>query len=466
MPALRGRTIVNLFYEASTRTSSSFELAAKRLSADVVSVRSAGSSVDKGESLKDTVQTLSAYDPAAIVIRSPHAGAAQLVAGWTSAAVDQRRRRQARAPDAGAARRVHAPPAARLARRRQHLDRRRRAALARRALEHPRVHADGRQGHGLRTADADPARDRGARVRGDGDARPAQARPTSCTSCGCSTSGCASRSYRRCASTPPRYQINARRLRPGQLLMHPGPVNRGVELSGDDDRLAPGADRRAGQGRGRGADGGPLRAARRLSDSGGGGVMSETSTCSGATLEPAELLIRGAHVLDPRSGHRRAARRAHPRTARSPSSAPPDSLPADERHDDDPGDRQARIPRLRRSRMSTCAPPGRSTRRTSRPAPPRRPPAGFCAVIAMPNTIPTVDDAAVLGSLVQRRQDRRARPGRVPRVDHPRPERRRADRDGRAARRRRARLHRRRQAGRARPGCCARRSSTSGCAAA
>src|SRR6202046_70911 len=87
VPALRGRTIVNLFYESSTRTSSSFELAAKRLSADVVSVRSQGSSVDKGESLKDTVQTLPAYDPAAIVIRSPHAGAAGLVAGWTTAAV-------------------------------------------------------------------------------------------------------------------------------------------------------------------------------------------------------------------------------------------------------------------------------------------------------------------------------------------------------------------------------------------
>ena len=52
VPALRGRTVVNLFYEASTRTSSSFELAAKRLSADVVSIRSAGSSVDKGESLQ------------------------------------------------------------------------------------------------------------------------------------------------------------------------------------------------------------------------------------------------------------------------------------------------------------------------------------------------------------------------------------------------------------------------------
>jgi len=87
VPTLRGRTIVSLFYESSTRTSSSFELAAKRLSADVVSIKSTGSSVDKGESLKDTISTLSAYDPAAIVIRSPHAGAAALVAGWTEASV-------------------------------------------------------------------------------------------------------------------------------------------------------------------------------------------------------------------------------------------------------------------------------------------------------------------------------------------------------------------------------------------
>src|SRR5690349_24274310 len=69
VPTLRGRTIVNLFYESSTRTSSSFELAAKRLSADVVSIKSSGSSVDKGESLKDTIATLGAYGPEAIVIR-------------------------------------------------------------------------------------------------------------------------------------------------------------------------------------------------------------------------------------------------------------------------------------------------------------------------------------------------------------------------------------------------------------
>ena len=60
LPTLRGRTVVNLFYESSTRTSSSFELAAKRLSADTMSIKAAGSSVDKGESLKDTALTMCA----------------------------------------------------------------------------------------------------------------------------------------------------------------------------------------------------------------------------------------------------------------------------------------------------------------------------------------------------------------------------------------------------------------------
>ena len=112
VPTLRGRTVVNLFYEASTRTSSSFELAAKRLSADLISIRSAGSAVDKGESLKDTVATLSAYDPAAIVIRSPWAGPAEIVARRLLGLGRERRRRQARAPEPGAARPLHAPAAA------------------------------------------------------------------------------------------------------------------------------------------------------------------------------------------------------------------------------------------------------------------------------------------------------------------------------------------------------------------
>src|ERR671932_1807606 len=87
VPALRGRTVLNLFYEASTRTRSSFELAAKRLSADVVNFAASGSSVEKGESLKDTILTLSAHKPDAIVIRTPWAGAAALVSRWTSAAI-------------------------------------------------------------------------------------------------------------------------------------------------------------------------------------------------------------------------------------------------------------------------------------------------------------------------------------------------------------------------------------------
>ena len=87
LPTLRGRTIVHLFYESSTRTLSSFELAAKRLSADTMSLRSSGSSVDKGESLKDTALTLGAYDPDVIVIRHPATGAPQLVARLTDAHV-------------------------------------------------------------------------------------------------------------------------------------------------------------------------------------------------------------------------------------------------------------------------------------------------------------------------------------------------------------------------------------------
>jgi aspartate carbamoyltransferase catalytic subunit len=80
LPTLKGRLVVNLFYESSTRTSSSFELAAKRLSADTLTIKSVGSSVDKGESLKDTALTLGAYDPDVIVIRHPQVGAAHFVA--------------------------------------------------------------------------------------------------------------------------------------------------------------------------------------------------------------------------------------------------------------------------------------------------------------------------------------------------------------------------------------------------
>jgi aspartate carbamoyltransferase catalytic subunit len=232
VPALRGRTVVNLFYEASTRTSSSFELAAKRLSADVVSIRSAGSSVDKGESLKDTVQTLSAYDPAAIVIRSPHAGAAQLVAGWTPAAVI----------NAGDGKHEHPTQAL--------LDT---FTLRRRLgpLDGTRIWIVGDVLHSRVARSNILALQRmGAHVTVCG---PPTLIPREIEALGCDATASLDRLHEadvvyvlrmqnermRDSFVPSlreyaeRYQISSARLRPGQLLMHPGPVNRGIELSAD-----------------------------------------------------------------------------------------------------------------------------------------------------------------------------------------------------------------------------------------
>jgi aspartate carbamoyltransferase catalytic subunit len=232
VPTLRGRTVINLFYEASTRTSSSFELAAKRLSADLVTVKSQGSSVQKGESLKDTVQTLSAYGPDAIVIRSPHAGAAHLVARWSAASVI----------NAGDGKHEHPSQALldlyTLRRRVGQLEglniwivgdvlhsrvaRSNVMAFARMGCEvtvcgpptlipreieslgcNVRYTLDG-----IRDADVIYAL-RMQRERMDGSFVP---------------------SLREYAA---RYQIDGRRLAPNQLLMHPGPVNRGVELASE-----------------------------------------------------------------------------------------------------------------------------------------------------------------------------------------------------------------------------------------
>ena len=232
VPALRGRTVVNLFYEASTRTSSSFELAAKRLSADVVSIRSAGSSVDKGESLKDTVQTLSAYDPAAIVIRSPHAGAAKLVAGWTPAAV----------VNAGDGKHEHPTQAL--------LD----AYTLRRklgTLDDARIWIVGDVLHSRVARSNILALQRmGASITVCG---PPTLLPRGIEALGCDATSSLEgvreadvvyvlrlQHERMQDSYVPtlreyieRYQINPARMAPGQLLMHPGPVNRGVELSAD-----------------------------------------------------------------------------------------------------------------------------------------------------------------------------------------------------------------------------------------
>ncbi len=115
VPALRGKTVCNVFFEDSTRTRLSFETAAKRLSADTMTFAVGQSSVNKGESLRDTIETIAAMGVDAFVVRHRSSGAPLLVDGWTHGQRDQRRRRLARPPHPGAARRVHDPHRARTA---------------------------------------------------------------------------------------------------------------------------------------------------------------------------------------------------------------------------------------------------------------------------------------------------------------------------------------------------------------
>jgi aspartate carbamoyltransferase catalytic subunit len=87
LPALRGRTVINMFFEDSTRTRSSFEIAGKWLSADVINISAKGSSASKGESLRDTVLTVCAMGVDGLVIRHPASGAAHQVSQWVDAVV-------------------------------------------------------------------------------------------------------------------------------------------------------------------------------------------------------------------------------------------------------------------------------------------------------------------------------------------------------------------------------------------
>jgi aspartate carbamoyltransferase catalytic subunit len=232
LPTLRGRMVLNLFYESSTRTRSSFELAAKRLSADVVNFAASGSSVEKGESLKDTVLTLSAHKPDAIVLRTPWAGAAELVSRWCSAAI----------VNAGDGKHEHPTQAL--------LDV---YTLRRRlgAIDGASIWIVGDVAHSRVARSNVLAFQRmGAKVTVAG--------PPTLIPRGIEELGCEVRytldelasadivyalrmqnermsetwvpSIREYASW---YQINGARLSPHQILMHPGPVNRGVELSGE-----------------------------------------------------------------------------------------------------------------------------------------------------------------------------------------------------------------------------------------
>jgi aspartate carbamoyltransferase catalytic subunit len=239
LPTLRGRTVVNLFYEDSTRTRISFEAAAKRLSADVINFSAKGSSVAKGESLKDTALTLEAMGADAVVIRHGASGAAHRLAGWVRGSV----------LNAGDG--THEHPTQAL------LD----AFTIRRRLK----------GQGARGAGLD-----GLRVTIVGDvlhSRVARSNVHAFTRMGARVTvcgpptliprdvealGCEVRydldglsdadviytlrmQHERMGDSflpsmreyVGNYQIDSRRLHPRQLLMHPGPVNRGVELSAE-----------------------------------------------------------------------------------------------------------------------------------------------------------------------------------------------------------------------------------------
>ena len=232
VPTLRGRTVVNLFYESSTRTSASFELAAKRLSADLVSVKSAGSSVDKGESLKDTIETLSALGPDAIVIRAPQAGAAKLITRWTDAAVI----------NAGDGKHEHPTQALldvhTLLERLGSLDGKRIWIVG--DVLHSRVARSGIRAFTLMGAEVT--------VAGPPTLIPRGIERLGCTvrysldELGEADVVYALRMQRERmndAFVPSlreyaiNYQLNPRRLGPRQLVMHPGPVNRGVEMSAE-----------------------------------------------------------------------------------------------------------------------------------------------------------------------------------------------------------------------------------------
>jgi aspartate carbamoyltransferase catalytic subunit len=238
LPTLRGRLVVNLFYESSTRTLSSFDLAAKRLSADTMSLRASGSSVDKGESLKDTALTLAAYDPDVVVVRHPHIGAPQVVAAATRAHV----------VNAGDGKHQHPTQAL--------LDLyTMREALGRLDAVHVAIVGDVLHSRVARSL-VEALVLVGARVTLVG---PPTLLPRGIEAMGCETStsidaaGDADVVYALrmqqermlpgAAFVPSLreytalYGITPERVRPGQVVMHPGPMNRGVEI---DARVADG----------------------------------------------------------------------------------------------------------------------------------------------------------------------------------------------------------------------------------
>ena len=303
-----------MFFESSTRTSSSFELAAKRLSADVMSIKGAGSSVDKGESLKDTVLTLDAYDPDVIVIRHAHIGAPNLVARVTGAHVvnagDGKHQHPTQALLDLYTIEQHVGPVEGL-----------HVAIVGDVL-HSRVARSNIQALLLM----------GARVMLVG---PPPLIPRGIEAMGCEVSTDIAtirdadvvyvlrmqreRMLEGANYVPSlreyteRWGVTPERVRPGQKIMHPGPMNRGVEI---DPRLADAPDSlielqvRSGLVVRMAVlydllTAGPVEA--RREDRRGGGVMAAVLYGTNGPLD--DIVVRSARVIDPCEGIDDAARR-------------------------------------------------------------------------------------------------------------------------------------------------------------
>ncbi len=191
VPALRGKTVCSVFFEDSTRTRLSFETAAKRLSADTMTFAVSQSSLNKGESLRDTIETIAAMGVDAFVIRHASTGAPWLVDGLDQRQRRQRRRRLACPPDPGSARRLHGAHRTQPSgwiRRTPRGDRRRHQAQPGRAVDDGGVQGARCRRHVGGAADAAPAgrpRTRRRRPR-----RRDRRRTSTCsTCCGCRTNG-------------------------------------------------------------------------------------------------------------------------------------------------------------------------------------------------------------------------------------------------------------------------------------
>ena len=479
-PTLRGRTVVNLFYESSTRTSSSFELAAKRLSADLVSVRSSRLRGRQGRVAarhdRDAVRLRPGRDrdPRALGRRGRRSSPQHTTASVVNAGDGKHEHPSQALLDVYTLRRRLGSLDGR-----RHLDRRRRAAQPRRPLQHPRLHADGRAGHGLRAADADPARRRGARLRGRATTSTASPRPTSIYAL--------RMQHERMGDVLRALAARVRRLLPDrQPPAAPAPAADAPRAGeprrralGGGDRVAAGADRRPGREPGWWCGWRSSTSCCRAAAEGAAGAGARSRRWS-SRREPARFPRVRMAARDGGARDAAPARRAAARPARRPRRRPrPAGARRRGRRDRAPGAlERARgmrggrgrgpdgLPRLRRPARPPAharargrgGPRVRHARGGGRRLLPR------CSRCRTPSRSSTRRRCCARSRSGPRVEARRA--GRLPGRDHEGPVRRRADRDGGAGARR-ARPASATTASRSRtPAGCARRFSTSGSRAA